>query len=131
MRKVIILSFIVSFILPLAGCSFLAHYNELMVLKRFAENRREIELYLDNQEREFYKLRADIENNRLAKGLTEQNIGSRYGDPIFCKNAMVRDDIGQTCLYRHPTEYFSSDKVYLDFDKDARLRSWVLEKADK
>ena len=128
-KRAIALSYILA--VCLSGCTYITHYNELMLLKRFGDNQSEIEKCLGTQEKLFYKLRDDLLNNRLAKGLQNKRILSMYGEPVFCRSLESKDEIKQTCLYRHPTHYFSSDMIYLNFDINQCLDSWeLIVKAD-
>lgn len=130
MKRIIVsFSILLLFIVSLGGCTYITHYKQLMLLKRLGENQREIEEYLDTQEKLFYKLRDDVLNNRLTKALPNKKILSVYGEPIFCRSLESEDKIKETCFYRHPTHYFSSDKIYLNFDINQRLDSWELIKA--
>jgi len=108
----------------LGGCVYFTHYEQIMLLKRLAANQREIENYLKRQEKLFYKLVADIKNSRLKKGITEEKVLSLYGEPVLCRDVQKMADISVTCLYRHPTKYFNTDIIYLNFDKDHKLYSW-------
>ena len=123
------LSLFCFFIILLAGCTGLTHVRELMVLERIGENQAEIKEYLDEQERLFYKLRQDIENNQLSQGMPLPEVLSMYGEPIFQSFPEEQGKIKRTYFYRHPTQYFSSDRIYLNFDDEQRLCSWKLEKS--
>lgn len=112
------------------GCAYITHYRQLNTLKSLAGSQKEMQAYVDAQEKLFYKLRDDVLNNRLTKGLPKKKMLSLYGEPIFCKSPGDKNNITQTCLYRHPSQYFSSDMIYLNFGIDQRLYSWELIKAD-
>lgn len=116
-------------IFSLEGCSYLSHWDQLMTLKGFSDNRKEAEKYVRNQNESFDKLLYDIQNNRLKKGTSKRVIRSRYGDPVFCKANEDRIGVEDACLYRHPLEYFSIDTVYLYFDENNKLNSWKFEQA--
>ncbi|MDD5775307.1 MAG: hypothetical protein PHS64_05145 [Candidatus Omnitrophica bacterium] len=104
----------------LTGCRP-AHYNELMLLKRWGQDRQGMEQYLDQKERFFAKLSADAAAGRLKRGMPEDTIISIYGAPVMCKKIAS----GRSrCLYRHPTEYFFTDKIYLTFDEEQNLDAW-------
>jgi len=111
-------------IFSLGGCSFTTHYEQLMLLKRLGDSQYEIENYVKKQKDSFFKLKDDIKNNRLKKGISKREILYIYGEPVFCKE--IADEIGvkERCLYRCPLQYFSSDIVYLKFDKEQNLCSW-------
>lgn len=95
-----------------------------MLLKRLGDNQHEIEDYVKKQKDSFFKLRDDIKNNRLKKGISKREILSMYGEPVFCKDIANEADVKQICLYRHPLKYFSTDMVYLKFNKKQNLYSW-------
>lgn len=111
-------------IFSLEGCSFTRPYEQLMLLERIGDNQHEIEDYVKNQKELFFKLKDDIKNNRLKIGVSKRKILSTYGEPVFCKDITNEVDVKETCLYRHPLKYFSTDMIYLKFDKEQNLRSW-------
>ena len=108
----------------LGGCVYITHYKDLMFLGKLAANQREIDNYLKKQEKLFHKLEGDVKNSRLKKGISKEAVLSEYGEPVFCKSVESSGDIVESCLYRHPTEYFDTDVVYLKFDKDEKLYFW-------
>ena len=95
-----------------------------MLLKGLGDNQHEIEDYVKKQKDSFFKLREDIKNNRLKKGISKREILSTYGEPVFCKDIANEVDVKEICLYRHPLQYFSTDMVYLKFDKKQNLCCW-------
>ncbi|HNQ50366.1 MAG TPA: hypothetical protein PLP56_07075 [Candidatus Omnitrophota bacterium] len=112
----------------LEGC-FSSHYQNISLLKRFAKNQHGIQGYLDDREKSFRKLKDDILNDRLTRGTARQRIVAMYGEPLLCKPEGNGGAGRLRCLYRHPTQYFSSDKVYLTFDEEQKLDSWELRGA--
>ncbi|PIQ90589.1 MAG: hypothetical protein COV71_03630 [Candidatus Omnitrophica bacterium CG11_big_fil_rev_8_21_14_0_20_41_12] len=130
--KIIITSFtlLLFSLTGMQGCAFVTHYQQLNTLKSIADSQNEMQSYIAAQEKSFNKLRDDVLNNRLTKGLPKKKILSLYGEPIFCKSPDDKNNITQICLYRHPGQYFSSDMIYLNFGIDQRLDSWELIKAD-
>jgi len=115
---------VVTMLFLLEGCVYFTHHEQIMLLERFMANQREIENYLKGHEEFFYKLEDDIKNNRLKKGIAKGEVLFVYGEPILCKDIRKGDSILETCLYRHPTKYFNTDMIYLNFDKDHKLCSW-------
>jgi len=71
----------------------------------------------------------DYERGRLTKGTTRRRILSRYGEPISMK--AIEDDpyLLEHFVYRHPEEFFGSEKIYLYFDKDSKLTDWQYQPA--
>jgi len=120
--KTIFLAWCIIFFLE--GCSFTTHYEQLMLLERLGDSQHEIEDYIEEQRDSFFKLRDDIKNNRLKIGIPKRKILSIYGEPIFCKDIANETDVKETCLYRHPLQYFSTDMIYLKFDKEQNLCCW-------
>jgi len=113
----------------LGGCALVVHKDKLMLLKRLGENQQEIQEYGDAQEEMFYRLKDDIQNNRVREGLLKEEVSTLYGEPIFCRSLERPDRFQERCLYRHPTRYSSTDKIYLTFDSARKLESWELIEA--
>ena len=118
-------------IVLLCGCAKVAHLNELLTLKRVADSQKQIEIYLAKQERGFNKLNEDIKNKVLVKGQLKRSIIAKYSEPVLTKvpepeNAGIKEIL----LYRHPTNYFKSDRIYLYFDNGNKLISWKVEPAE-
>ncbi len=112
-------------IFSVEGCSSERLYKQLMLLERLGNNQHEIEDYVKEQKDSFFKLRNDIKNNRLKIGIPKRKILSIYGEPVFCKDIANESDVKEIGLYRHPLKYFSTDMVYLKFDKNQNLCSWA------
>jgi len=115
------------FIMLLCGCAKITHLNELLTLKGLADNQKQIETYLQKQERGFTKLNDDIKNDRLTKGELKRYIIAKYSEPVLTKEVDDGGGIKEILLYRHPTKYFKSDRIYLYFDAGHRLVSWQLK----
>lgn len=114
----------------LPGCAYLSNREGLMTLKEFSDNQKEIDNYLTRQERLFYKLKNDLNKVRL-EGMAKEKVIKIYGDPIFCQPLPDKNNAGEQCLYRHPTDFFGSDMIYLEFDSNQKLKSWYLIKQVK
>lgn len=112
------------FSIMLAGCS----QQEIMLI-RLSESQSQMQQYIKQQEAFFAKLKEDIKNNRLKTGMSKSEVLSAYGQPILCDSANKTEQIKERCLYRHPTKYFFTDLIYLDFDKDSKLISWEIKPA--
>ena len=89
-----------------------------MILRNVSKGQDEIKTYLNKQEALFSKLVEDVKNNQVKKGQRYSQIIRKYGDPVFCQKD---NQYNKKCLFRHPTDYFSSDKVYLYFDSKDKL----------
>ncbi|MDD4183235.1 MAG: hypothetical protein PHT53_05380 [Candidatus Omnitrophica bacterium] len=115
----------------LCGCAKLAHLDELLTLKSVSDNQRQIQIYLDKQEKGFNKLKEDIKNNRLKQGQFKRSIIDRYSEPVLTEEPAPENvGVKEILLYRHPTNYFKSERIYLYFDESGRLLSWELKPAE-
>ncbi|MBU1091035.1 MAG: hypothetical protein KKC42_04250 [Candidatus Omnitrophica bacterium] len=113
----------------LGGCAVSPLDQRISLLKRLAANQKEIERDIKKQEKLFYKLIEDIKGQRLKEGESKEEILSRYGEPIFCK--VPQEEDMEFCLYRHPTKYFLTTKVYFYFDQVGNLYSWELKEGEE
>jgi hypothetical protein len=121
---------LVVFVFLLQGCVYLSHSSELLFLKSFADNEKEKENYIRSQETGFVQLKQDISDGRLNPGILKKEVIARYFEPINCLPIEVPPDTS-ACLYRNPTKYFFSDKIYLYFDEHDTLTRWELIPKDK
>lgn len=118
-------------VLMLCGCAKLAHLDELLTLKNVSDNQRQIQIYLEKQEKGFTRLKDDIKNDRLTLGQFKRSIIDKYSEPVLIEKPEPESvGIKEILLYRHPTNYFKSDRIYLYFDENCRLASWELKPGD-
>ena len=120
-NKLIILICLIVF--SSSGCVLLTKSEQLLTLKRYGDSQDEIQRYVDRQNKLFNKLLDDLDTGKLQPGISKTIFIRRYGDPVISRES---DDpsIEEVLLYRHPTNYFSSDKVYAYFDKSGKLVRW-------
>lgn len=105
----------------LGGCVVLS--DELQTLKDVGKSQVQINVYVRKQNRRFLKLLKYYKKGRLKIGISKAWIISAYGQPILVKS--LDDNLAkEVFLYRHPTNYFKSDKIYLYFDKSDKLVRW-------
>lgn len=109
----------------LSGCSPQFNSEGLNTLSRLSKNRAGMDAYMHSQAEGYSRLLRDYENSALEKGFSKDAVVSRYGDPVYCR--VLGEGSNERCLYGYPSEYFSSSKVYLTFDNEGRLISWVKE----
>lgn len=101
-----------------AGCAILP--EGLMTLKRVGDSQKQIGRYLARQEKLFDKMLRDVKNERIKPGISQNRLIGIYGEPVIIKSSK-EPAIAEVFLYRYPREYFSSDKVYLYFNKSGKL----------
>ena len=105
----------------LSGCFFLP--EGLKTLKSFGDSQERIEAYLIKQTRLFNELLNDLNQEALEPGISKNKFIYTYGEPILLKE-VDNPSGGLVLFYRHPTEYFKSDRVYFYFDQEERLVRW-------
>jgi len=82
--------------------------------------------YISIQEKKFKVLLSDIERQKIRTNLRKEHCVSRYGEPI-----VERKEADQmVLLFRRPRDFFPTEKVYLYFDQEDRLKKWVHHKEE-
>jgi hypothetical protein len=114
-------------ILAGAGCAVLRHPQELWALRRLGQSQDKIARYVERQERLFERLVGDVQANKLEPGRSRSEIIKSYGEPVLSRKISGDPLVDTRLLYRHPTQYFSSHRIYLYFDERARLVYWEYE----
>lgn len=117
---------VISLIIASAGCLSISKYKAISNLKRYGDSQKEIENYIKKQAEAFGRLKQDCTSGQLKKGTSQHKIISLYGEPILSKPIPNDENLKELLLYRHPTQYFSTDKIYLYFDQRNNLYSWEL-----
>jgi len=110
-------------ILNLAGCLFKENIEKLSTLKTLGQSQKEIGSYLERQVAAFNRLVEDIKNKKLSLGISQESFIKIYGDPVLSEEAKG-DEAKLILLYRHPTQYFSRQKVYVYFNDSDELIDW-------
>ena len=121
MFKIIIFS--VCVILCLEGCTTVKYAEQLLILKGVSDSQKEIRRYLAEQKVFFKKLLEDMKNNKIELGMSKKDFLIRYGNPVIIQEGSNLF-VGEILLYRNPTEYFNSEKIYLYFDTFGKLVNW-------
>ncbi len=104
--------FIMVFSLVLfSGCS-----PRITNLVNLSENRRQMGAEIKRGGQHYDSLKDDIIGLRLQRGMAKKEIIGRYGNPLLSRESFF--------LYLYPSKYFTSDSIYLYFDKNSRLESW-------
>jgi len=102
------------------GCS---RVEGLLTLKRLGDSQEQMQRSVDKQKAYLLKLIKDIKEDKLTPGSSIDDIERRYGEPVLVKEGQEMSSI-KVFLYREPTNYFESDKVYLYFNKEEKLTKW-------
>ncbi|NQT28469.1 MAG: hypothetical protein HQ570_02610 [Candidatus Omnitrophica bacterium] len=105
----------------ISGCLFLP--ESVKTLKSVGDSQKEISAYLAKQLEFFNQLLVDLNNQLIKPGTPKKIFIGTYGEPILSKRVSEPSG-GSRLLYRQPTEYFKSDRVYLYFDQEENLVRW-------
>ena len=111
------------FIIAISGCALITHREELATLKQVGRSQDEIAHFVKTQKEAFSRLKEDITSNAVACGASKETILKKYGEPVLSRSSDA-GPISEVFLYRHPTKYFSSDRIYLYFDNSGKLDHW-------
>lgn len=126
-KPVLFLFFIFLSLTLLQGCALFTKAPQLLTLKRLGDSQKQMELDVEAKKKNLEKLIKDIEADKLERGLSFKKFISRYGEPVLEKEVKKGGRM-KKLLYRHPVEYFNTDKVYLYFDSNLELAAWKYEK---
>jgi len=107
-------------VFTVSGCFFLP--EGLKTLKSVGNSQEKIEAYLSRQAKLFDRLLFDLNRDAFKPGISKRRFIGIYGEPILSK--VIEPLKGTRLLYRHPTEYFKSDRVYFYFDQKGKLVRW-------
>ncbi|MCF7870941.1 MAG: hypothetical protein K9L77_02710 [Candidatus Omnitrophica bacterium] len=129
MNRKLLFAFIVSTTI-LGGCAFFSKLPQLLTLKRVSSSQKQMERCVEKKKKYLKKLKKDIDENKLEKGITYRRFIKLYGEPVLEKDS-GKKNIKKVLLYRHPTEYFNTDKVYIYFDLSDKLVSWEYQKQEE
>jgi len=111
----------------MCGCISSEDMQGLMTLKSVANSQAQQEKFVKAQEARFQKLLRYVENNKLNTGQSKRWVLAAFGQPHLLKE--LKDDPPKVeyIMYRHPDEFFGSERVYLYFDNDDTLVDWRYE----
>jgi hypothetical protein len=113
--KTIIYFFIAVFI---AGCSTVSGLDRI---KALSLSRDEQEATIEKQDQEFKQLLNDFSSGKLEKGTSKDKVIQAYGEPILIKEIKNDSSTNQEWMYRHPAQFFGSEKVFLYFNSKGEL----------
>ena len=122
------MSYLLLGVMFFSGCMSSGRVERLVTLKNLANEQKEVNAYINQQDENFRHLLEVIRENRLNEFPDAKSIEKHFGQPIFIKKN-VNGEIQEEWLFRYAVNFFHSDKVYLYFDKEGRLINWkVLKK---
>ncbi len=107
------------------GCVLFS--SQLHTLRKAGASQKEIAKYIKEQNKLFEKLLVKVKDNSLEDGMSRDEFIKAYGDPVLSESITPNAGNRHACsilLYRHQTEYFTSDRVYAYFDGQDKLVYW-------
>lgn len=92
-------------------------------LIELSNSRKDMVKELDAEEASYKKVKAAFDNDKLFRGMTMDEAGKRFGEPVNVDTCNTEDVT--KWVYKKPSkDIMSKDKVYLIFDKDGKLEGW-------
>lgn len=107
----------------IAGCS-----QPIRTLKALGVEKDAQAAQVERQNIKFELLLNDIMRDRLKTGVSRAKIEKRFGKPVL--EEPLSDEGKTVLLYRKPTEFFDTEKIYLTFDKNNNLEKIEIEESD-
>jgi len=106
------------------GCAVAQYAEQIRTLQAVDASQQDISKFIKRQERLFHLLLEDVKGGRLKPGITKKYVINTYSNPVLSREITGALGTEEELLYRHPTQYFSSDKIYLYFDSSGKLMRW-------
>jgi hypothetical protein len=100
------------------GCGTLGAIDRL---KELSATRDEQQECIEKQEEKFKQLLKDFSEGEIEKGTSEDKIVETYGEPITTKRIKEGSLFKEELMYRHPAQFFGSEKIFLYFDNNKEL----------
>ncbi len=105
----------------LSGCYSIRHLDELLFLNKLSEEQKGLDDIVEFQIGQFKMIKEEYESNQLERYNNQKKIKDKFGAPVLIQEAKRNDQMLQLWIYRHPTEFFDTDKLSLYFDKNGEL----------
>jgi len=105
------------------------HASDLTTLVSQAKEEGGKQADLDREQKSFKALEEAIRAGKVRPGMTQSSIENRFGEPIV----VLEEQKGRTAwLYQSPDwNWFAARKIYLEFDRNGKLRKWDIPAALK
>ena len=76
------------------------------------------------QEKAFRRMLKAHREDKLLEYADQKRVLKEFGEPIYVKNLINRDDLKVMWMYRRPVNFFDSDRVLLYFNASGKLVSY-------
>ena len=104
-----------------SGCAAATHVEELLTLKEVSDGQKNMQIYVDAQDKNFEKMLGVINTISFDQYTDQAKIISEFGEPVIKKEGERKDKVVDIWVYRYATQFFSSPKIYLYFDESGKL----------
>lgn len=110
------------------GCSTVSGLKRLQAL---SISRDEQEAQLKEEEQKFKQLLEDFSSGKIERGISKDKIIETYGEPISASKINKDSSFLDELMYRLPTQFFGSEKVFLYFNNGDKLVDFRYEAQNK
>jgi len=107
-----------------SGCSTVGHMDELLRLKGYSKEKDRQENIVQRQNKNFENLTAAVSSKGLKHFPDKKSILKGFGKPVFTYDVVKEGKNQDVWLYRYSTKFFGSDKIYLYFDQQGKLKDY-------
>ncbi len=104
------------------GCAKAAHLQELLRIKGYSEEKDAQAVLVQKQNEKFERLLSAVKHGTIARYPDQPRVWADFGAPIFETTVTLDKTMYRVWMYRYSTKLFGSDKVYLYFDAEGRLK---------
>ncbi len=120
--------YLICIVCLLGGCAKIKHLDQLLLIKGLSDEQIAIDAYIEEQEGYFDQLLTEINEGSFDAYQTKKQIVKSFGEPISIDTLNDNGPAVELWLYRPPTEYFDTKKVYMYFNQEGRIVDWNYQK---
>lgn len=107
-----------------SGCALFTNTQEILALKRVADEQAAMGKYVEKRDARFEELSAEVNSGTISQYPDQQAIEKKYGPPVFnIDDSQGRKGV-EEWIYRYEARLMGSPRVHLWFDPDKSLIEW-------
>ncbi len=112
--------------MTLTGCAKLEHLDQLLIIKDYSASKDLQRKEVNTQNKNFEKLLASLQEGNFSQRFSnKKKIKEEFGAPVISRGEERNGKEYEVWLYRYPTRYNDSPKVYFYFDQEGQLKDLV------
>lgn len=108
----------------LAGCTKLAHLDQLLTLKDLSTEQEEMARDIKRRDAQFERLVAAVQEGTIRAYKSQKSVSRKFGPPIYVRHIEEEGRRLDVWVYRYAAQFFDSPKVYLYWDESRYLVRW-------